>query len=248
MADKPFVQFARHYDAFMRRYVDYPDWVGYVERVFRRFRRKPETVLDVACGTGIPTVLLARRGYRMTGVDRSAEMLAVLEAKRGDLPIRTVRADITAFELEGPVDVAISLYDSINYLLDIEDLKRCFACVHRALVPGGLFAFDMNTMYGLAEFWGNRAVPRRVGNISSIWQNGYDPATRISTLHLSFWEEPGEGPAPPRFEEVHQERAYERSEVRDCLTAAGFERVNFYSHGGFLPVGPFTTRMMVVAR
>ncbi len=247
MPDKPFEQFARHYDAFMNRYVDYPDWVNYVEKVFRKLRRKPETVLDVACGTGIPTVLLARRGYRVVGVDRSPEMLAVLESKRGDLPIETVRADITDFEIPEPADAAISLYDSINYLLEEDEMERCFACVRRALKPGGLFAFDMNTLYGLAEFWGNQTMPRKVGDVHSIWQNSYDPDTRISTLHLTFWEEPA-GSAPVKYEEVHRERAYERKEVRRALTAAGFKRADFYSHGGFLPVGIWTTRMMVVAR
>jgi len=248
MPDRPFKQFARHYDLFMRRYVDYKSWMNYVEKVFRRNRIRPETVLDLACGTGIPTVMLAKRGYRMVGVDRSAEMLAVLESKRGRLPIVTIRADMTEFQLEDPVDAAICIYDSINYLLDASALEKCFRCVHDSLRPGGLFAFDMNTLYGLSEFWGDRTMPRKVGGIHSLWQNGFDPKTAISTLHLTFWEEPAEGSVPVQFEEVHQERAYERPEVRSRLEHAGFGRPRFYSHGGFLPVGPLTTRMMVVAR
>jgi SAM-dependent methyltransferase len=244
---RPFREFARHYDRFMKHYVDYPAWVEYVERIFGRFRVEPRTVLDVACGTGIPSLLLARRGYRVVGVDRSPEMLAEFERKAEGLPVATVRADITEFAIAEPADAAISLYDSINYLLAEDDLARCFGCVRRALAPGGLFAFDMNTVYSLSSFWGNRVTPRNAGGIQSLWENSYDPDTRISTLKLSFWEPAADG-GLARFEEEHRERAYTRHEVKLNLKAAGFSRVWFFSHGGFLPVGPLTVRMMVVAR
>ncbi len=253
MAEKPFKEFARHYDRFMLEYIDYKGWVDYLEKIFRKLKAEPKTILDLACGTGIPTMLLAGRGYRMTGVDRSREMLEVLENKRWGFPVRTLQADMTDFKLAEPVDAAICLYDSINYLLSEEDVKQCFSCVRQALKQGGLFVFDMNTVYSLSVFWGNRTSPRNVGGICSVWQNSYDEQTRISTLHLTFWEEEegtGLKPActPKKFEEVHQERAYSRHEVKQCLKAAGFSRVWFYTHGGFLPVGPLTTRMMVIAR
>lgn len=272
MPAQPFKEFARHYDRFMMRYVDYRGWVDYVERILKRFKVEPKTVLDLACGTGIPTILMAKRGFRMVGVDRSAEMLEVLKGKRFGLPIETVEADMTDFRLERPVDAAICLYDSINYLLSEDDLVRCFTCVRRSLAPDGLFTFDMNTVYSLSTFWGSRTTPRNVEGVSSVWQNTYDEKTRISTLHLTFWEEPanevrnqipdsrrqkseagsGErsavGGEPTRFEEVHQERAYSQQEVEQALERAGFGRVWFYSHNTFLPVAPLTTRMMVVAR
>lgn len=234
----------------MLKYVNYKAWVDYVERVFVRFGVQPKVILDVACGTGIPTMLLAERGYRLIGVDRSPEMLAELEAKVAGRPVTTVRADIRDFELAEPADAAISLYDSINYLLVEEDLVRCFGCVRRALTPGGLFAFDMNTLYGLAENWGTRTVTREVGGVASVWQNEFDRETRISTLHLTFWEsepEPGAA-ASQKKEEIHQERAYTVEELQRSLAAAGFAESSFFQHASFLPVGPFTTRMMVVAR
>ncbi len=248
MPSPPFVDFARFYDRFMLYYVDYQGWVNYVEKVFRRFKVRPETILDVACGTGIPTVLLARRGYRVVGVDRSAEMLAVLRDKVGELPISFVRSEITDFRLAEPADAAISLYDSINYLLAEEDLGRCFSCVRRSLRNGGVFTFDMNTVYSLSTFWGTRVTERQVGPIKSVWQNIYDDKTRISTLHITFWEDTGADSEPVEFEEVHKERAYTPAEVKQALLTAGFSEVRFYTHGGFLPVGPLTTRMMAVAR
>jgi SAM-dependent methyltransferase len=248
MIREPFSRFNRHYDRFMVKYVDYPGWVEYVVRIFGHFHSDPKTILDLACGTGIPTVMLARRGYRMTGVDRSPEMLAILESKRGDLPIRATRADMREFSLPEPLEAAICLYDSVNYLLTEDDLRRCFACVRAATVAAGLFVFDMNTVYGLAEHWGSRTTTREVAGIYSIWQNSYDPETRVSTLHLTFWEQPEPGRAGERFEEIHQERAYLPEEVERSLRAAGFSEVHFFQHGSFIESGPNTTRMMVVAR
>jgi SAM-dependent methyltransferase len=248
MIREPFSRFNQHYDEFMVRYVDYRSWVDYVGRVFQRFKVEPKTILDLACGTGLPTLLLARRGYRVTGVDRSPEMLQVLEAKRGDLPVVTLRADIREFHVPEPLDAAVCLYDSINYLLTEDDLVRCFGCVRDAVVPGGVFTFDMNTVYGLAEFWGTRSTVREVGGVYSVWQNSYDPETRVSTLHLTFWEQPEPGKVGEKFEEIHQERAYHPEEVERCLREGGFREVRFYQHGCFIPPGPLTTRMMVVAR
>lgn len=244
----PFTRFARHYDRFMVKFVDYPGWVNYVLKIFSRFKVVPRTILDVACGSGIPTVIFARKGYRMIGVDRSQEMLEVLEQKRGDLPIEVLRADIRDFALPVRVDAAISLYDSINYLLTEDDLERCFRCVFRALDEHGIFVFDMNTIFGLSEGWGTRTFTRETEEIVSLWQNQYDPKTRISTLILTFWEKLPDGTLSERFQEVHQERGYTVEEVKRALKAAGFAETHFYHHGGFLPVGPLSVRMMVVAR
>lgn len=244
----PFTRFARHYDRFMVKFVDYPGWVNYVLKIFRRFKVVPRTILDVACGSGIPTVIFAGKGYRMIGVDRSREMLEILEQKKRDLPIEVRCADIRDFQIPVRVDAAISLYDSINYLLTEDDLVRCFRCVFRALDEHGIFVFDMNTIFGLSEGWGTRTFTRETEEIVSIWQNQYDPKTRISTLMLTFWEKLPDGTPGEKFQEVHQERGYTVEEVKRVLEAAGFAETHFYHHGGFLPVGPLSGRMMVVAR
>ncbi|MGQ9708170.1 MAG: class I SAM-dependent DNA methyltransferase [bacterium] len=248
MPDAPFSRFARFYDRFMQRYVDYPGWVNYVLRIFRRFQVAPRVVLDLACGTGIPAMLLAERGYRVVGIDRSRAMLEVLLEKRGNLPIEVLCADIRNFTLSEPVDAAICLYDSINYLLTEEDLLRCFECVQRALGNKGIFVFDMNTVYGLEHHWGTRTIRRETPEVGSIWQSRYEPETRISRLHLVFWEKMPDRTLGERYQEVHEERAYSKEEVAAALKAVGFDDCHFYHHGGFLPVGPLTTRMMVVAK
>jgi SAM-dependent methyltransferase len=240
----PFTEFASCYDNFMLKCVDYENWVKYIEKIFKNFKIKPKTILDLACGTGIPTILFAKRGYRMIGVDLSNAMLEVLQKKSREYDITTYQTDIRDFTLPEPVDAAICLYDSINYLLTGDDLKRCFQCIRVALKKNGLFVFDMNTSYGLSVFWGNRETIREAGNIHSIWQNVYDEKTEISTLHLTCYIK-NENRS---FEETHQERGYQLPYVQALLQDSGFTEVKFYHHGTFSPPTDLTVRVMVVAK
>lgn len=242
----PFLRFAPYYDRFMVKYVNYPAWVQYVRRIFRRHACAPKLILDLACGTGLPTMLLAGHGYRLIGLDRSAAMLAVLRGKIGRHDIRLIQADMRDFTLPEPADAAICLYDSLNYLLTQDDLARCFDSVARNLKPDGLFTFDMNTVHGLAFFWGNRTTTRDVAGVYSVWKTAFDPETRISSLQLTFYV--AEDGQRVRYDEVHEERGYYLEEIESCLQAAGFRQNDFYHHSTFQPPDSTTKRVMVVAR
>lgn len=243
-----FSRFAPYYDKFMKKYVNYRSWVQYLLRIFRRYQVKPKLLLDVACGTGIPTIILARQGYRLIGVDRSETMLNVLRAKsdRMGQNLRLIQADMRDFTAPEPADVAYSLYDSVNYLLTPDDLKKCFHAVARNLKPNGLWVFDMNTIFGLATQWGDGNAVREVGDIYSVWQTRFDPDTNISVLHLTFYVlEEGKR---MRYDEIHEERGYRLGEIEQCLAVAGFRQCDFYHHGSFAPPQPTTSRLMIVAR
>ncbi len=240
----PFTEFASYYDDFMLKCVNYGDWVKYIEKIFKNFKTKPKTILDLACGTGIPTLLLAKRGYHMIGVDRAQAMLEILKKKSKGYNITTYQADIRNFSLPELVDAGICLYDSINYLLTEEDLINCFQCVRAALKKNGLFIFDMNTEYGLSVFWGTRETIREAGNVHSIWHNSYDNKTKISTLYLTCYIK-GEDHS---FEEVHEERGYELPYIQQLLQKCGFSDVEFFHHGTFSPPTELTVRVMVVTK
>lgn len=243
-----FSRFASSYDEFMHKYVNYRSWVQYVRRIFARNRYRPKSLLDLACGTGIPTLMLAEYGYRIFAVDRSEAMLAVLRSKLKPrkYDVRPIQADMRDFDLPEPADAAISLYDSINYLLTPEDLARCFQAVYRNLQPNGLFVFDMNTVYGLATYWADQTSVRETGDIYSIWQTSFDPDTRVSSLHLTFYVT--EGRRRVRYDEIHEERGYHPDEIESGLRAAGFKQNDFYRHSTFDPPGEYATRIMIVAR
>jgi len=241
----PFENFAQYYDQFMLRLVNYPVWVEYIIKIFKEHKLSPRTILDVACGTGIPSLLLAQKGYRIIGVDNSQNMLEMFKQKLSNSKynIQLIHSNIRNFSLPEKVDVAVSFYDSINYLLTEQDLASCFSCVANSLKPSGVFTFDMNSEYCLAIFWGNRETPRKIGNISSIWQNSYDPNTRISTLKLTVFTPDGRA-----FQEIHKERAYSQTELKSILESVGFVNIEFYSHPSLLTADDTTLRIMIVAR
>ncbi|HET7041788.1 MAG TPA: class I SAM-dependent methyltransferase, partial [Gemmatimonadales bacterium] len=110
-----------------------------------RYRRRPRTALDLACGTGTAVLALARAGLATIGLDRSRAMLAIArdKATRASVPCHFVRADLRAFAFARPFDLITCCYDSLNYLADPTDLRAAFAQTRAALAPGGLFVCDL---------------------------------------------------------------------------------------------------------
>lgn len=240
----PFSRIAPYYDSLMS-HIDYPGWVDYLVKLFRTFHREPKAIIDVACGTGNVSLLLARRGYRVIGVDRSSSMLDVLSKKTAGLGVETVCADMRRFELPTPADVAISLFDSVNYLLTEDELEQCFTSVHRNLAPHGLFIFDMNTITALSTHWGNSITVRETDTLYSIWKNTWDVRDNISTLRLILFVKDRDRYL--RFDELHRERGYPTPAVEKRLKQAGFVRSFVFQHLFLTPPSSHTARIMVVA-
>lgn len=240
-----FSGFAEFYDEFMSRLVNYSAWVDYIISIFKNKKVVVQTILDLACGSGIPTLLFAQKRYQVVGLDISKEMLKVFKDKlvKNSYCISLIQADMRNFTIPEKVDAVVCLYDSMNYLLTVQDLLACFNCVSNCLKPNGLFVFDMNTIYCLASFWDNRETPRQIGDIYSLWRNRYNPQSQISTLQLTVYTNDGR-----LFREIHQERGYEESVIRDTLLKANFQGIDFYEHLTFRPINNKTLRMMVVAQ
>lgn len=187
--------------------------------------RSPARVVDLACGTGAATLVFAAHGLRVTGVDRSAAMLAAARrafAEAG-LPGQFIECDLRELPNEIPADLVTCFYDSLNYILSADDLCLVFAGVRRIIAPDGLFVFDLNTREKLSTTWNNScfvAVDR--ADLFGIYQSWYEPEASLSPLLLTFFVREDDG-AWSRFDEEHVERAYELTEVSALLTAAGFE-------------------------
>ena len=144
-------KFAQVYDLFMDN-IDYEGWAEYVTDRLREYEITDGLVLELGCGTGTVTEMLADAGYDMIGIDNSEEMLAEAMEKRAESghDILYLLQDMQDFELYGTVRAVISVCDSMNYLTDEEDLEYVFALVNNYLDPGGLFIFDMNTVHKLS--------------------------------------------------------------------------------------------------
>jgi len=235
------------------RDVSYSMWADYVEEICARHGLAPETILDVACGTGGSTLPFAQRGYRIAGVDTSRSMLDVARAKAAavDLPIEFALQDMRRLELGtlalGSVfDLVLCLYDSINYITDPRELEAALPGFLAALRPGGLFIFDVNSARRLSLM--SEALLFLEGpGWSFLEQNAYDPASFIWEIKVTAFVR-SRGGLYRRFKEIHRERAYSEKEIRGMLARTGFRTLATYAAFGFEAAGHDTARIYFVAQ
>ncbi len=206
--------------------VDYEGLTDFYEKCFRTYAVRPiREVLDLGCGTGSVTLRLAERGYDMTGVDKSAEMLAVAaerarRAGRGD--ILFLEQDMTDFELFGTVGAAVSSLDCVNHLTRTDELKRCLSLVHLYLEPGGLFIFDVNTPYRFLTEYAGKDYVLEDGGVVCCWRNDWHPSAKTCDFLLTLFEEQRDG-TWTRTDGMEKERSYSRRHLERLLRDTGFE-------------------------
>lgn len=238
---------ARHYDALTED-VDYPGWADFLERLFRKSALPVNTVLDLACGTGTLTLLLAERGYETIGADGSADMLAMAAAKpvpEGSVPPVFLCQTMTGLDLYGTVDAVVCCLDSVNYLTRPGELERMLERVHLFLAPGGLFVFDINSPRKLREMDGEMFIDERE-DVYCVWRADYSPRNRICTFGIDLFEREGERWS--RSWEEHREYAYECGELEDALAQAGFDQIRMYGDRKLRPPRPEEQRIFFTAR
>lgn len=237
--------FAEVYDLFMDN-VPYEEWCGYLTGLLKEYGIGGGLVLDLGCGTGKMTRLLAGAGYDMIGVDSSEEMLSIARSAPGR-GILYLLQDMCEFELFGTVRAVVSVCDSLNYLLEEEELRQVFSLVNNYLDPGGIFIFDLNTLYKYRELLGETTICENREEGSFIWENDYDEATGINAYDLTFYVREESG-LYRRFEETHFQRAYPLETVKRLLAEAGMEFLAAYDAYTSEPVSGESGRVSIVAR
>lgn len=215
---------APYYDELMKS-VPYRMWVGYYFLLLSWQDAHPKTVLDIACGTGTMTQMLSREGLQMSGVDLSAPMIEIAQAKaaRARRKIDYFVADAAEMDLGRTFDAALSFYDSLNNITQIERLGMAFKRAAAHLEPGGSFIFDLNTEYAFAMQMFDQQNLRANAKLQYKWEGEWDPNTKLIRVQMRFWYQGEE------FEEVHIQRAYDEDEVRQLLKDAGFVNVHAFN-------------------
>ena len=186
--------FAKVYDLFMDN-IPYEEWTEYVKELLAEEGVKDGILLDLGCGTGSVTELLAKSGFDMIGIDNSEEMLEIAMEKRAEsgLDILYLLQDMREFELYGTVKGVVSICDSMNYILDDEDLLDVFKLVHNYLDNDGIFIFDMNTMYKYENILADNTFAEDREESSFIWENFYDEEEEINQYDLSLFVQEEDG-------------------------------------------------------
>ncbi len=218
-----YVSFAAVYDLFMDN-VPYEEWSRNIVGILKEYGILDGLVLELGCGTGSMTELLAEAGYDMIGVDYSEEMLELAVGKReqSGRDILYLLQDMREFELYGTVKAAVSVCDSMNYITEEEDLLQVFRLVNNYLDPGGIFLFDMNTIYKYENLLGENVIAENREEGSFIWENYYDPEEGINEYDLTLYIQEEDG-RYRRFEETHYQRAYPVERVLELLSEAGMK-------------------------
>ena len=217
-----YTSFARVYDMFMDN-VPYEKWSRYIVEKLRANGIDSGYVVDLGCGTGKLTTLLADAGYDMIGIDNSFDMLD-MALEREDDRILYLMQDMREFELGEKVSAVVSACDSINYILEPEDLQAVFFCVSESLKEGGIFIFDINTPYKYEVLMADNTIAENRDEGSFIWDNYYDADEKINEYDLTLFikeQSEDEDDIYKKFEETHFQRCYEISELKELLEQSG---------------------------
>ncbi|MBQ7098778.1 MAG: methyltransferase domain-containing protein [Oscillospiraceae bacterium] len=208
--------------------VDYKAWVDFAHAILEKEGLKVRTVADLACGTGSATRLLAQRGYRVTAVDLSEDMLTEAMDKCGDLEnLPTfVHQNLAQLKLPRAVDMAVCFLDSLDYILNPDDCAAAICQTYRALNPGGIFIFDVNTPEKLRAMDGQVFLDED-DDVYCIWRGEFDGETNICSYGMDLFQR--EGDVWVRSFEEHQEYAYSIEQLKTYLKQAGFTRIEVYA-------------------
>ncbi len=243
MSKNQFNEIAAHYDDLMAS-VPYGMWVEYLEALLKRAGFEGHTVLDAACGTGNVSELMNQRGFEVVGVDISPQMIET--AKKKSENVEYFVQDLAELDLDMKFDLAISLFDSLNYITDPETLARAIKRVGEHVVQGGLFIFDVNTIYALAHHFFDQANLASDHYPHYIWSSEYDHTRRICTVNMTF--EVMENGQTRQFKEVHVQRGHSLEELEQMLIDAGFEVVETLHAYRFRKPTRRSDRVFFVAR
>lgn len=240
--------FAAVYDTFMDN-IPYKEWCEYLTGLLHDYGVKDGLLLELGCGTGSLTELLADGGYDMIGVDYSEEMLELAMEKRMESgkDILYLCQDMREFELYGTVAAVVSICDCMNYITEPEDLVTVFKLVNNYLDPDGIFIFDLNTEYKYETIMGDTTIAEDREDSSFIWENQYDKDEKINIYDVSiFIKEAGD--LYRKYHETHYQRSYSLEEVRQALEEAGMKFIAAYD--AFTKEAPRvdSERIYVVAR
>lgn len=240
--------FAEVYDLFMDN-IPYKEWCKYLTGLLREYGVKDGLVLDLGCGTGSLTELLAEAGYDMIGVDYSGEMLELAMEKRAESgrDILYLCQDMREFELYGTVAAVVSICDCMNYITEPEDLVTVFKLVNNYLDPEGIFIFDLNTEYKYEVTMGDTTIAEDREESSFIWENQYEKEDKINIYDLSIFVKE-KGDLYRKYHETHYQRAHSLKEIKEAIAEAGMEFVTAYDAFTKEPPKADSERIYVVAR
>ena len=227
--------------------VDYEAIVAFYRRILEKENIHPRSAIDLACGTGSVALLLAEEYDRVIGVDMSEEMLTVAfqrAVEQGKCP-RFICQKLQELALPRAVDLAVCALDGLDYILEPADCKEAIRRVYKALNPGGIFIFDVNTPEKLRAMDGQIFLDED-DDVYCVWRGEFDEETNICSYGMDLFQREGERWC--RSFEEHQEYAYSVQQLTEYLKEAGFIHIRVYADGRLEAPAPGEQRIYFSAR
>lgn len=221
-----YTEFAKFYDALFDDTL-YDRWADYVARYVHMTGKQNNElkILDLACGTGNLAIKFAKMGFQVTGADLSEDMLTIAEQKsrEANVDVPFVQTDMRSLDGLDQYDIITCFDDSLNYLIEHDDLLTAFKAVHEHLNPGGQFMFDVITPYQVTEVYPGYMYNHRSEDAAFMWTSYEGDFAPMSVEHeLNFFQYNEEKDAYDAYNEVHRERAYDDDDIEKMLDDAGF--------------------------
>ena len=212
--------------------VAYDAVVDFYSRILKKEGLYPRTAVDLACGTGSVSVLLAKAGMQVTAVDMSEEMLceASGKAQENDVQITFVCQSLQQLRLPRAVDLAVCALDSLDYITDPADCQEAIRRVYKYLNPGGCFIFDVNTPQKLKAMDGQVFLDEDE-DVYCVWRGEFDEQTNICSYGMDLFQRTGE--LWQRSFEEHREYAYSQQQLTQYMRQAGFTQIEVYADRSF---------------
>ncbi len=223
--------------------VDYGAVLEFLEAILEREGVKPQSVLDLACGTGSLSMLLAERGYSVLGADASAEMLSVAYDKAAELTENRpffVLQPMQKLKLPNTVDWVACTLDSLNYLTEPKDCEAAIRRVYKALAKGGIFTFDVNSVYKLRSL-DDQVFLDEDDDVYCVWRAAFDEKANTLDYGMDIFQRHGQ--VWVRSQEEHREYAYSIGQLTEYLHKAGFKRIKVYGDRLLEAPGPEELRI-----
>lgn len=227
--------------------VDYEATVEFYQQILDQEGLKPRTAVDLACGTGSVAAILARKGLEVLGVDLSEEMLTQTAQKVQDMehPPRFICQPLQELQLARGVDLAVCALDSLDYILDPKDCAQAIRRIYKALNPGGIFIFDVNTPEKLRAMDGQVFLDEDE-NVYCVWRGEFDEETNICSYGMDLFQR--QGNLWQRSFEEHREYAYSQEQLVGYLKDAGFGGIAVYGDRRLQPPEEGEQRIYIKAR
>lgn len=257
-----YTDFSMVYDTFMDE-TPYEVWRDFISKMIIQYgiskikhegaessQREQDLIVDLGCGTGTLTEMLAADGFDMIGVDYADRMLEIAMEKKevNQSSVLYLHQDMRELDLYSTVGTIISVCDSINYIIEKEELLTVFQKVNQFLYPKGLFIFDFNTVYKYAEIIGDTIIAENREECSFIWENYYNEDECINEYEVTVFLKEEKEEKYQKFVENHFQKGYELEEILALVELAGLEVILTLDADTQLACHEKSERIYVVAR